>query len=332
MYSPKGIPFMYAGCTDVSDCSTVREVMKKANLDWDVAKVPISTAPADITGLPNLPIDNYYATIRTDNGKPLGLVKNTYEIVQNVNAFDFFDAAIGKEYARWDTAGCYNDGNKVFVSAKLPNTLLINDNDPVENYLVFTTSHDGTSGVKILFTPIRLRCFNMLSAAVSSSSAYINLRHTRSVHSKLDIVADIVAICTQKAAELDEVYNRLARTKISEKDAISLFANTVLTEEELLKIKNTGHTIEQIAHRDNDAVFDAEISTRKVNIISEMNEYYFSGVAQKDIYGTAWGAYNAVSGFYCNVDNATGQKRMDSLLFGDKSRKIEKATKLILTH
>ncbi len=50
----------------------------------------------------------------------------------------------------------------------------------------------------------------------------------------------------------------------------------------------------------------------------------------KRYFGTAWGAYNAVSGYYCNVDKATGLSRMDSLMFGDKSRKIEKAANLVL--
>ena len=69
---------------------------------------------------------------------------------------------------------------------------------------------------------------------------------------------------------------------------------------------------------------------KKINILSEMNNYYFDGVGQREIIGTGWGVYNAVTGYYSNVDNSTGNKRMDSLLFGDKSRKIQLAGNLIL--
>ena len=45
---------------------------------------------------------------------------------------------------------------------------------------------------------------------------------------------------------------------------------------------------------------------------------------------TKWGVYNAVTGYYSNIDNSEGTKRMDSLLYGDKSRKIELTGKLLL--
>ena len=55
-------------------------------------------------------------------------------------------------------------------------------------------------------------------------------------------------------------------------------------------------------------------------------EYYFEGAGQKEIIGTAWGAANAISGYYSNVDTSTvADKRMDSLLYGDRSRNIAKA-------
>ena len=61
-----------------------------------------------------------------------------------------------------------------------------------------------------------------------------------------------------------------------------------------------------------------------------MNNYYFSGAGQREILGTAWGVYGAVTGYYANVDNSEGTKRMDSLLYGDKSRKIELAGNLLI--
>ena len=40
-YKIKGMPWNYAGSIDVSDCSSAREVIQKAGLDWDVAKAPL---------------------------------------------------------------------------------------------------------------------------------------------------------------------------------------------------------------------------------------------------------------------------------------------------
>ena len=59
-----------------------------------------------------------------------------------------------------------------------------------------------------------------------------------------------------------------------------------------------------------------KISARKVGILSNMFEYYLDGIGQQHITGTAWGAYNAVTGYYSNVDNSTGEDRMKSMLYG----------------
>ena len=56
-----------------------------------------------------------------------------------------------------------------------------------------------------------------------------------------------------------------------------------------------------------------------------MFEYYMDGIGQKDIAGTAWGAYNAVTGFYSNVANLESEKRVDSLLYGGANRNMNKA-------
>lgn len=339
-YAVKGVPWSNGLAKNVEDCKTAKEVMKKAGLDWTVAKcevvakMPVHTNRAEDNGFVfdsnnYVECPNAYATYRTDINIPLGLVKERYTPVQNIDAFSFFDNAIGKDKAIWQTAGYFGYGERVYVSAKLPKNILV-DGDPIENYLVFITSHDGSCGVKILLTPVRFICSNILSSAIAESSNYVSFRHTKSVHNNLDIASEILGICERKIDFLSEKYSFMKKIAVTDEGAQTIFANIVLTDNELLVIKETGHTIEQIVARDWRAIQDTEISMKKVNILSEMNNYYFDGAGQRDIVGTGYGVMNAVSGYYCNVDNATGNKRMDSLLFGDKSRKIQLAGNLIL--
>lgn len=340
-YAVKGVPWSNGIAKNVENCRTAKEVMKKAGLDWTVAKCELvakmpthdiyAKEPDSFIFGSNIYRDcpNAYATYRTDKNIPLGIVKERYTPVQNINAFSFFDNAIGKDKAIWQTAGYFGYGERVYVSAKLPKNIYVNG-DPVENYLVFVTSHDGSLGVKILFTPVRLICSNVLSAAIADSSDYISFRHTKSVHSNLDIASEILGICEKKIDFLDEKYSFMRKIAMNDTDAQNIFANVILTDDELSRIKETGHTIGQIITRDWRAIQDAGISMKKVNILSEMNNYYFGGAGQREILGTGWGVYNAVTGYYSNVDSSTGNKRMDSLLFGDKSRKIQLAGNLIL--
>lgn len=330
-YEIKGAPFRYRGAINVEDCTTSLECMQKAGLDWTVAKCKLF---AEMPNSKDGNVDfkecpNAFGTYRTDFNIPLGVVKERYTPVQNNEAFKFFDGAIGKNKAIWQTAGFFGNGERIFVSAKLPKNIFVNG-DPVDNYLVFTTSHDGSSGVKILFTPIRVVCQNTLNAAIRNAENYVSFRHTSSVHDNLDIAAEILGICDNKMEMLNEQYNEMYKIKVTDEEAHRIFAKTILTDTEISNIVNTGHTVQQIILRDWRAIDDAGISMKKVNTLSEINNYYFMGVGQKEFVGTAWGAYNAITGYYSNVDNATGIKRMDSLLYGDKSRKIEKAGNLVL--
>ena len=67
------------------------------------------------------------------------------------------------------------------------------------------------------------------------------------------------------------------------------------------------------------------ISTRKANQIAAMFEYYLDGFGQNKIVGTAWGAYNAVTGYQSNIVNMSGEKRMDSLLYGGANNTMQRA-------
>lgn len=339
-YLVKGKPWAYKGAVNVENCKTAAEVMSAAGLDWQVAKcelvakMPVhSDKPEDngfIFGSNNyVECPNAFATYRTDHNIPLGIVKERYTPVQNVEAFTFFDNAIGKDKAIWQTAGFFGMGERIFVSAKLPKNILV-QGDPVENYLVFTTSHDGSSGVKILFTPIRVVCENTLNAAIATSSNYVSFRHTKSIHGNLDIASEILGICDSRIAFLQEKFDFMRKTQIKDEAAQNIFANVILTEDEQFKINQTRHTVGQIITRDWRAIQDSGISMKKVNTLSEINNYYFSGIGQKEILGTAWGVYNAITGYYSNIDNSEDAKRMDSLLYGDKSRKIELAGNLLI--
>ena len=341
-YTIKGAPFRYGKSVNVEDCTTSEEVMIKAGLNWDVTKCElygkmpglIEDANKDLGFLYGgdyfAECPNSYGVYRTDHNILLGNVKERYTPVQNIEAFKFFDNAIGKNKAIWQTAGCFGIGQKVFVSAKLPKNIMIDGKDPIENYLVFMTSHDGSMGVRVLLTPIRIVCQNTLSAAWKHKTNYVSFRHTASVHDNIDQAANILGVTEKMIDYTSNMYNKMNKTKVTDKVALESFANIILTDNEFDNIKNTGHTLDNLVVRNWKAIQETGISMRKVNMLQAMNNYYYTGPGQKETIGTAWGVYGAITGYYSNVDNAVGEKRMDSLLFGDKSRKLDTANELLL--
>lgn len=343
-YTTNGVPWAIG--TDVQDCVTSREVMEKAGLNWLVNKCELSAKmPFTIHGdnsitdvdklngtfakdgfiYRNCP--NAYATYRTDKNIPLGLVKSKYEVVQNIDAFNFFDEAIGPDKALWQYAGCLGYGEEIYVAAKLPVETKVGNNDPIENYLVFSNTHNGTKSVTIMFTPVRVFCTNMLNSALDKADSYIRIRHTESIKGKLHEGAEILRIACQYAKDSEQLYNALYATKMNDNEVLQYLANLVLSEKERIALNeyDSEYGYKKLINRDYLTLERTDISVRKANQIQNMFEYYMDGIGQQQIAGTAWGAYNAVTGFYSNVANLEREKRFSSLLFGSAQSAMQNA-------
>lgn len=346
-YKVNGLPWGSGIGKDVSDCVTSKDVMHKVGLDFYVDKCPlVAQMPFSINGNTHIDENNgdfsyggkiykdcpgAFATYRKDLDIPLGLVGDKYKVVQNIDVFNFFDDAIGEGMARWDRCGCFGYGHKIFVSAKLPFETTVGG-DKIDNYLIFGNSHDGSGSVNILFAPIRCICTNMLNSAIKGADSYIRFKHTSSVKTKLNQGAEILRIACEHAKDSEQLYNSLLTIKMTDEQVMQYIASLVLNEAEHEALKNfdpkNGYS--KLFARDYVTLEESGVSTRKAGILVNMLEYYMDGVGQQHIAGTAWGAYNAVTGFYSNVANLEGEKRVDSLLYGNANRNMNKALGLTL--
>ena len=334
-----GLPWVLG--TDVSNCVTAQDVMKTAKLDWTVqkcelvSKMPFRIGSNNEVGEDSFVHDcsiyrecpNAFATYRTDINMPLGIVKDKYEIVQNMDAFNFFNNAIGEGKAIWDKAACLNMGEKVYVSAKLPVQTSVGRDDVIDNYLVFSNGHAGNASVDIMITPVRVICTNMLNGALDKAACHIRLRHTKSVKEKLELGAQVLKIACEHAIDAQELYRHLATIKMTDDQVAEYICKLQLTPAEIAKLNEVdpNHGYKRLISRDYHLIDAVEISTRKSNQLYNMMDYYIDGIGQKDICGTAWGAYNAITGFYCNVANLEGEKRMNSLVWGSANNNMNKA-------
>ena len=98
-YRYKGLPWGGSIGHDVKDCTTSREVLDEAGLNFHVEKCElVARMPFSINGNNEInetmgdfahngniyrDCPNGYATYRTDKNIPLGIVKSKYEVVQN---------------------------------------------------------------------------------------------------------------------------------------------------------------------------------------------------------------------------------------------------------
>ena len=100
--------FMYTGPpawhrlgTQLDHPATAEEAIRHAGLDFSVRLKEVKT----VINRKRIVVPNTFATIRTDTQQVLGVVGSRYEVVQNRQAFNFFDALVGEGEGIFETAG-----------------------------------------------------------------------------------------------------------------------------------------------------------------------------------------------------------------------------------
>jgi len=162
-----------------------RDVIIQSQLDYTVMKEPvIYNFPS---GKQKICDDNFY-TFRTDTEEILGEgLGNDYTVLQNVDAFRFFDDIVKGEGIIYETAGALGKGEQIFITAKLPKYIKVGADDIIEQYLFLTTSHDRRACITIAFTPVRIVCNNTLNAALANCTREIKIKHTANMEQQLKL-------------------------------------------------------------------------------------------------------------------------------------------------
>jgi len=310
--------------TIVDDAMTAKEAIVLAGLDYNVRKDRVAVILPDDAAKSAKYVPNTYATYRTDTLDVFGIVSDRYEIVQNIDAFKFMDSVIGDgvDRAMFETAGALGNGQTIFITAKLPTYIKINGHDVIENYLVISNGHDGKSSLEIFLTPVRVVCANTLSYGSQVSKLKITLRHTTSINDKLIDARELLNVSNTMSNNMQSVLQELTKVKVTDVQAESYFNNLFLTTDEVANL-----ALDNVKYYGT-----ANISSRKKNVLNAVNTYYQSGIGQSGITGSAYGVYNAVTGYLSNVKSyTTDNKKMESQILGGTDYKLNsKALELAL--
>lgn len=305
----------------VSDYPNSAGALHFAGLDFTVEKRKLFTydnqnlfGNAD-TVAPNIPVPNYYATVRTDTEEVLGVVGKEYQVVQNVDAFAFFDAIVGGEGIQYETAGALGKGERIFITAKLPDYIKVGNDDLIEKYLFLTTSHDGFGSITAAFTPVRIVCANTLNAAIRNQTNSVKIRHTANAKERLERAHNLMCISNNLSHELERLFNHWTKVAITDKGLRKLIQLALVPNKEVLK--------------DLEAGLMDELSAQYKKMCDSVFDYAVSSPTQQTetTKGTVFGAYNAVTGYYQNVRTyKDGEAKLKSLLYGGTAQqRTEKA-------
>lgn len=318
----------------IQDYPTSSEAIVHAGLNYTVEKRPLFTLDNENHAVfsnpdaddyfddcePQILVPDYFANVRTDTEDVLGVVGKDYKIVQNIDAFSFFDEIVGgKSGILYETAGALGKGERIFVTAKLPDYIKVGRNDLIENYLFLTSSHDGMGSITIAFTPIRIVCNNTLNAALRESTNCIRIRHTASAGEKLKQAQHMLGISNLLTVELEAIYNRWSRVRITDGQVKKLLQMAMAPNKEVFENLRIGKT--------------DELSAVYTNVVDKVCEYAQTSPSQQmdTTKGTLFGCYNAITGYYQNVRNFKDEEsKFKSIMYGTALQRTQTAFDLCM--
>ncbi len=273
-----------------------------AGLDWEVELREIFTQ--DKRGAV-LGIDDYYATCRKTDNAILGVVGPEYRLLQNKEAFAWFQPFLDKDIAIIDTAGSLKRGRRVWVLARIKDaTLQVKKDDTIQNFILLSNSHDGSLAVRVGFTPIRVVCMNTLTLAhESKASKLLRVKHTSGLIKNLEDIREIMDTANREFVATVKQYEELAKKDINSEDLKKYVKE----------------------------VFDIKDIKKSKKIMPAVDKFFESGKGSKLAGKTYWGAYNAVNEYLNYERGKTRDGRLDSLWFGESNDINRKALNTALT-
>jgi phage/plasmid-like protein (TIGR03299 family) len=310
---------------------TAKEAIKLAGLDWTVEKRPLRTWGGDGA---SLEVPGWFATVRTDTNAVLGVVSAAYRVLQNSEAFAFMDEAIQSGAAMWETAGSLKEGRRVWMLARIPNTVKVRKGDEVNPYALLSMGHDGGMAVHTLPTTVRVVCDNTLNLALGKADRHLIVRHVQSLKGKMALARHHLGVIGQRVEKFADEAQLLSRVVVATEQRVRSYAEQFYparTKPDFSDGKALLNQIMSRKHQNQDVVSDllaahyaeSERTAKKNGVILDQIVDNFERDPAK---GTAWGAYNAVSQY---VDHQakykTDENRLNSVWFGSGDDLKQKA-------
>ena len=209
---------------------------------------------------------------KDEAARVLGCVRQSYKVIQNVEAFGFATALLGQG-VEFETAGSIRNGKIVYMLARKPENIIVKD-DTIGEYLLITNSHDGTRSMQVFFTGIRVVCSNTLHAAMRGAKNMVKIPHKGDIEEQIKLAKGILGLADKYFTRFGAMAVTLADVKMT-KDNAREFLKTLWPDGE----SKRGITF----------------ATKSRDEVMWLFNGGQMGGSQDAVNGTAWGLLNAIT-------------------------------------
>ena len=158
----------------------IEEWLVAAGMDFEIKSAPVKF-DVELDGFPYTAnaktFDGRRVFYRADNGQPIAVHSNRYQVVQPREILEFFRSMIDNAGYRLNTAGVLGSGSKYWALADTGASVNLNG-DKLLGYLLLATAADGTLATTGQFTSVRVVCNNTLEMSLRGGSGAIKVPHS----------------------------------------------------------------------------------------------------------------------------------------------------------
>src|SRR6056300_633841 len=285
----------------VSNDLTPKQMMKKAQVDWEVLEVE---SFIEFNGKKTATGDK--SLVRSTDGKVLTNVGPDWKPVQNEQAFEFFSEYVFAGDMEMHTAGSLKGGQVVWALAKVKESFEIFDGDQVDSYLLFSNPHQYGKSIDVRFTPIRVVCNNTLSLSLGmQADRSVKIGHR--VEFNPSEVKEALGIATEKLATYREMAEYLGSKRFS-MDKLIEYYNTVYPRTSDKRVQDKKLSVDTLSRN----------AKQCLDVLETQPGAEFAE-------GSWWQAYNSVTYVTDHVQGRNADNRLYSSWFGGNQARKKSA-------
>ena len=306
---------------------------QKAHMTWENVKVP-ATYP---WGSGVTRHTDQFFIVRNDTGDVLSprTVSKEYHVHSIANIVKFMSDLCSEAGYQMETLISLHNGRKITALAKASADTIVGKqkieskftaahrHDVIQNYVLITTSFDGSLRTAITITRVRVVCWNTLQQALGEGLEVLRISHRsefvpEDVHAQLGFIEKSHEPFVERASEMAEIH---MDDDTREDFFLRVVSNNTVNGETFSKLDKEDPDKRLIAGRTNRLIY--------YHNRAGSGSKSFGNIATAN--GTLWGAVNDVTGAYDHGGTAEGREgRFASATFGSRRKVKDLAWKLAL--
>lgn len=292
----------------LTENATIETWITEAGMDYEILPTPVLYN----VGKEYAHVNGRNVLYRSDNNEALGLVSNTYKVVQPKEVMEFFRSLAEEHGFKLETAGALFGGKKYWALARTPHEFKLGKKDTIKAHLMLATACDGSMSTSAKYVQTRVVCNNTIAMAIGENSkGTVKTRHNTTF--KSDSVKEELGLLSESWKKTQDAILGLSKRSLNTEEAVAYM------------LRLMGDPAKPLTEQAN--------SQNMAAILKKFEANSFIGSDLAGSKGTAWGLVNCVTE-WIDHDRGRGQdRRLEYAYFGGgmdiKQKSFEEATLLI---